>query len=135
MNYTGYGYNPEFAPQLAQAGFSGQIGQTMRSPVKTPQNGPGWLFVPSGRDAVNVSVPPGQTAWIMAQNEPVFAVRAADVTGVVTTKYFRFEEISLDAPPAVSPGNYVTREEFQAFVDSLSAAANKRSRKGGEENE
>ena len=135
MNFPGCNYSPEFAPQFAQAGFPGQIGQTTRPSVKTPQSGPGWLFVPSGRDAANVSVPPGQTAWIMAQNEPVFAVRSADVTGIVTTKYFRFEEISMDASAAPA-GNYVTREEFQAFVESLNATpAGKRIRKEGAENE
>lgn len=88
--------------------------------VQRPQNGPAWIFVPAIRDASNVSVPPGQTAWIMAQNESAFAVRAADATGVTTTRYYRFEEFDGSAPQG--GGDYVTRREFEDAIRQLMAA-------------
>lgn len=50
-----------------------------------------WIRVPNVQDVEQVTVQAGQTAWIMAQNANVFAVRMADQMGIVTTRYFRFE--------------------------------------------
>lgn len=47
--------------------------------------------MPNVQDVEQVTVQAGQTAWIMAQNANVFAVRMADQMGIVTTRYFRFE--------------------------------------------
>ena len=47
--------------------------------------------MPNVQDVEQVTVQAGQTAWIMAQNTNVFAVRIADPMGIVSTKYFRFE--------------------------------------------
>lgn len=115
----------QFAPQTSQSGFgwSQGYGYSPR-PVQRPQNGPGWIFVPMIRDAASVSVPPGQTAWIMAQNEAAFAVRTADPTGVTTTRFYRFEEFDgAAAPTPVPTAEYVTRAEFDAFVKKLMEGA------------
>ena len=50
-----------------------------------------WIRVPNVQDVEQVTVQAGQTAWIMAQNANVFAVRMADPMGIVSTKYFRFD--------------------------------------------
>ena len=47
--------------------------------------------MPNVQDVEQITVQAGQTAWIMAQNTNVFAVRMADPMGIVSTKYFRFE--------------------------------------------
>ena len=109
----------QFAPQTPQGGFSWAQGYGYPPrPVQRPQSGPGWIFVPMIKDAASVSVPPGQTAWIMAQNEAAFAVRTADPTGVTTTRFYRFEEFDGAAAPAPT-AEYVTRAEFDAFVKKL----------------
>ena len=113
----------QFAPQAAQGGFWWPQGSSYPPrPAQRAQSGPGWIFVPSVRDAASVSVPPGQTAWIMAQNEAAFAVRSADPTGVTTTKFYRFEEFDGAAAPAPA-AEYVTRAEFDAFVKKLMEGA------------
>lgn len=61
------------------------------------QNGPGWVLVPGVSDIANVSVQPGVKAWIMAQSEPVFAVKEADTTGITTTSYYKFEKYDPEA--------------------------------------
>lgn len=65
------------------------------------QSGPDWMFVPCIRDAANVTVPPGGKAWIMAQDQPQFAVKSADSLGMTTTDYYRFERFDPEAGNAV----------------------------------
>ena len=74
----GYGYNPGggYNPGYRAAG----------------QTNMEWIRVPNVADVEQVTVQAGQTAWIMAQNDSVFAVRAADNMGIVTTRYFRFAQ-------------------------------------------
>ena len=111
----------QFPSQMMQGGFFGAgAGQFTPAPMQRSQRGPDWLFVPFVKDAAGVAVPPGQTAWIMAQNEPAFAVRAADPTGVATTKFYRFEEFDPAAETAPA-SNFVTREEFDTVVKQFSA--------------
>ena len=99
--YGMYGYDPRFAPNPGlqrpnpRQGYQdpgyGQSGQ---------QTGPGWVFVPRVDDIVNVTVQPGGKAWIMAQDQPVVAVRSADQLGVTQTDYYRFEKYSPTAAKA-----------------------------------
>ena len=60
-------------------------------PMRQQSSNLEWIRVPNVQDVEQVTVQAGQTAWIMAQNTNVFAVRMADPMGIVTTKYFRFE--------------------------------------------
>ena len=94
--------------------------QTPMQPYRQQQaqmqdTGPNWLYVPTIADVQNVSVMPGGKAWIMVQNECVFAFRSADNMGVTATDYYRFERID---PSAMSrpQGDYVTRAEFEQLV-------------------
>ena len=116
----------QFAPQMQQGAFWRPAPPSYPPPsAPRPQSGPAWIFVPQIKDASAVSVPPGQTAWIMAQNEAAFAVRAADPTGVTTTKFYRFEEFDATAPAAPAE-DYVTRKEFEEFVSRLTAQKGKK---------
>lgn len=72
-------YNP-YMPQAAQ-------------PVKAPEFD--WIRVNSMDDAKNVSVPPGQKAWIMLQNDPIFVVKSANDMGLATTQAFKFEPYNM----------------------------------------
>lgn len=120
FGYPRYGnYQPMQAPMMPPMSTMPSMSTMQRA-----SSGPDWLFVPYIRDAASVSVQPGQKAWIMAQNEPVFAVRVADAAGVVSTKYYKFEETSPDAPAPA--GDYITRAEFQQFVDSLNKPKGKK---------
>lgn len=60
-------------------------------PMRQQNSNLEWIRVPNVQDVEQVTVQAGQTAWIMAQNANVFAVRMADQMGIVTTRYFRFE--------------------------------------------
>jgi hypothetical protein len=119
MNFSPSGYPPpSVVPQMQQ-------------PPQTQQSGPDWIMAPSIKQVEQVSVQPGQKAWVMVQNDAVFALRTADNMGLVTTDYYRFEKFEPEAaaPGAATP-QYVTREEFDAFVASLKPA---KGRKGDAE--
>ena len=115
--YSPYGMLPETMPQQ---GVLGQYPQNMRQPAQGQQAGPGWVTVTTVKDIANVSVQPGVKAWIMAQNDAVFAVRSADQMGVTTTEYYRFERYDPDVEARVNrTEEFVTRKEFDKLVDSL----------------
>ena len=66
-----------------------------------------------------MSVQPGGKAWIMIQNEPMFALRSADNMGLVTTDYYRFSKVDPNSISESRGEEYVTRAEFDQFVQSL----------------
>lgn len=77
-----------------------------------PQNNPApaapemdWIRVPSFDNIKDVYVQPNGKAWIMLQNEPIFAVKTADAMGLASTQAFRFE-----------PYNPETRKTDQEFA-------------------
>lgn len=84
-----------------------------------------WIQVAGLEGARNQIVQPGQTAWMMDNNSPMFYVKSVDGMGSATLKAFTFKEIpvsSLTAPqmaPAAPSGDYVTREEFNALLVKL----------------
>ena len=113
--YSPYGY----APFNNSQDFNAM--NQMYSPKPQPvQTGPDWITVATIKQAEQVNVQPGGKAWIMIQNEPVFALRTADQMGLVTTSYYRFEKIDPSAMESPST-EYVTRSEFEKFVSSLSS--------------
>lgn len=115
------GCNPYgFAPYQQQLGAWQMQNQMMQAqPAQNQQmqqnSGPDWIMASTVKQVEQISVQPGQKAWVMVQNEPVFALRAADNMGLVTTDYYRFEKISPDAMETPI-GDYVTRKEFDDFV-------------------
>lgn len=92
-----------------------------------------WIRVPNVADVDQVSVMPGQTAWVMTQNANVFAVRSADQMGITNTRYFQFSEFDprqadqqhrasieerLNRLEALVNGNESTNGHFEASADA-----------------
>lgn len=104
-----------------------QMQQPTPQAAQAPQTGPDWIQVPEIQQVEQVQVQPGAKAWVMVQNQPVFALRVADQMGLVNTSYYRFEKIDPSATTAAAPTNeeYVTRQEFQQFVESLNNTGRK----------
>lgn len=106
-----YGYDP----------YNGYVQQPMmrQRPMPGPQRDP-WTIVQTLSQVEQIAVQPGQVAWIMVQNEPVFARREADKMGLITTEYCRFERFDPKAAAAEPQAHdYVTREEFERFVAEI----------------
>lgn len=89
--------------------------------VSAPQiNAPSVLYAPTHKDFDNVAVQPGRQAIIIAQNEPYLAFKSADDMGMVQTKLYRIEPITAEQVDPVK-NDYITREEFNAFIASLTS--------------
>lgn len=97
--------------------------QISAQPVMPTQN-VNWIYVAGVDGAKNQIVQPGNTAWMMDNNFPIFYVKTVDNMGSATFKAFQFHEIPLDAPTAPQKSNdYVTREEFNALLTKLGEPA------------
>lgn len=82
--------NPWMQQPSYQQPYGGQPPQG--NPYRQQQTNMDWIRVPNLQDIDQVTVQPGQTAWVMAQNTNVFAVRSADQMGIINTRYFQFSE-------------------------------------------
>lgn len=113
--YSPYGY-PQFGQQAN--GYP----QNMYMPNNATTQAPvGMEVVPVSQiqQVEQVQVQPGQRKMVLVQNEPVIASRYADNMGLVTTEYYRLEKFIPGASATPQTGDYVTRKEFNAFVESL----------------
>lgn len=97
--------------------------QPMMQPAQPmQQNGPDWIRVSNLQQVEQVNVQPGQTAWIMVQSAPVFAVREADKVGLTTTDYYRFEKFDpTGAQPAQQQANIVSPSEIEQLMARVQA--------------
>lgn len=116
-----YGYN-SFSPQ----NYNYYSKPNYMGGIASPQaNSSPWLYVPAIKDIQSVQVQPGQKAWVMVQNDCVFALRSADNMGIVTTDFYRFEKMDKEA--ASPQDEYVTRKEWNEFLNSLKGEYNVKS--------
>lgn len=95
--------------------------QPQQSAPQGRAGGPDWVTVPNVSDIANVSIAPGVKAWIMAQNEPVFAVKEADAVGITTTSYYKFERYDPEQSRSEGQPEFVTRAEFEQLREQLTA--------------
>lgn len=99
--------------------------QGMPQRQTAPMQNVNWIQVAGLEGARNQIVQPGQTAWMMDNNSPMFYVKSVDGMGSATLKAFAFKEVPLNtltapqAAPVAPAGDYVTREEFNALLVKL----------------
>lgn len=98
-------------PWMQQPGYQPYGSQPQGNPYRPQQTNMDWIRVPNIGDIDQVTVQPGQTAWVMAQNANVFAVRSADQMGITNTRYFQFAEFD---PRAADQQKQTTMEQQQA---------------------
>lgn len=119
---NGYGYNPWQMGYMG-GGMPQRMQQQMQQPSATmpqAQASNPWAIVQTVAQVEQVAVQPGGEAWIMVQNEPVFAHRTADRMGLISTEYCRFERYDPHAA-AVNQKEveYITRDELRQELDAL----------------
>lgn len=127
--YNPYGYpipSPVYGPQMGYPSPSmPQPAPGVNMPQNAPQNGMEVVPVPTIQQVEQVGLQPGQRKLIMVQNEPIVASRSADNMGLITTEYYRLEKFVPGAVAVPQAADYITRQEFNAFVESLRASAQK----------
>lgn len=118
--YGPYGYFNFPTPQTVQ-----QMQQMQQMSPQPPQdNMPVVMQVPTIKQVEQAPVQPGGRVLVMVANEPVIAMRTADNMGITSTDYYHIERFDPDSIAPVTPNEYVTRAEFQQFVDSLKMSVN-----------
>lgn len=83
-----------------------------------------WIYVSGIDGAKNQIVQPGQTAWMMDNNEPYFYVKSVDGVGSSTFRIFQFSEVQEVSPeqstqPQIDMSKYVQRGEFDELKAQL----------------
>lgn len=128
-----------------QGGNWGQQSVPASQPAAAPSQNVNWIQVSGIDGAKNQIVQPGQTAWMMDNNQPYFYVKSVDGVGSSTFRIFQFAEIQETAPEQatqsqIDPSKYVQRDEFdqlKARLEQLTIAQKKqpvKANKGVEDN-
>lgn len=105
-----------------QVGNWGQ--QSTQSVQQSPSQNVNWIYVSGVDGAKNQIVQPGQTAWMMDNNEPYFYVKSVDGVGSSTFRIFQFAEVQdvmpeQTAQSQIDMSQYVQRGEFDALKAQL----------------
>lgn len=137
-----------YAQNQQQNSWNQQNNQTQsvqQAAQPQPVQNVNWVYVSGVDGAKNQIVQPGQTVWMMDNNEPYFYVKAVDGVGSSSLRIFQFTEVQEVAPeqpeqPQIDLSKYVQRDEFEklkAMVEQ-SASTNKKqptkTNKGAEDN-
>lgn len=130
-------YNPTFNQQMAQLDqeYAKKKAEIMQSfyvqstpQTQAPTQNVNWIYVTGVEGARNHIVQPGNTAWLMDNNEPYFYVKKVDGVGSCDFKIFRIEEVpeAVKEQPKHDMSQYVLRDEFDALKTQLDALTAKK---------
>lgn len=133
-----------FYNQAQQNNWGQQSAQASPAQSASTQN-VNWIQVSGIDGAKNQIVQPGQTAWMMDNNQPYFYVKSVDNVGSSTFRIFQFVEVQeiateQTAQPQIDLSQYVRMAEFDEFkaqLEQLTTAQKKqpvKASKGVEDN-
>lgn len=119
-NYFNTNYMP---PQLQP------IQQQPVQQTNNAQTNVSWIYVNGVQGARDHIVQPGQTAWMMDNNDPMIHVKAVDSMGTATLKSFRLIEIDpqqaqQQTAPQIDVSRFATKDEIKAVSDKLTQLEN-----------
>lgn len=101
--------------------YQDQLNQLRSAPIYPARPDPSGLnWVQGEAGAKSWIVPPGGTALLMDSESMRFYIKSTDMNGVPGMRVFEYTEITNQPKPADIPADkFVTREEFERFVQSL----------------
>lgn len=109
----------------------GNWGQQSAQPSQqqSPSHNVNWIYVSGVDGAKNQIVQPGQTAWMMDNNDPYFYVKSVDGVGSSTFRIFQFTEVQdvsgeQQVQPQIDLSGYVQRDEFEQLKNRLDQFTN-----------
>ncbi|MDE7323113.1 MAG: hypothetical protein K2N73_10390 [Lachnospiraceae bacterium] len=108
----------------AQQNSWGQQNVSTQAAAPTPSQNVNWIQVSGVDGAKNQIVQPGQTAWMMDNNQPYFYVKSVDNVGSSDFRIFQFAEVAdaaqeQAAQPQIDTSQYVQRAEFDELKAQL----------------
>lgn len=118
--------------------------QNAQAQQTVPTQNANWIRVSGIDGAKNQIVQPGQTVWMMDNNEPYFYVKSVDKIGSPEFHAFFFQEVSETEinqhnepeQPQIDLSQYVQRGEFEqlkAMIEQLTNAQEKQPIKANKE--
>ena len=125
-NYYAPFYQPNYYGNPAQ---NRQYPQQYQQPVAQPQqSGNGLIWVQGEAGAKSYLVAPGNTVMLMDSESERFYIKSADASGMpLPLRVFAYQELTQQGvqSPMVAeqtnPNNFITREEFEQRIASLTA--------------
>lgn len=126
----GFPYPQPPVPNYFNTNYMPQMNQMQ--PVQQTNNAQtnvSWIYVNGVQGARDHIVQPGQTAWMMDNNDPMIHVKAVDSMGTATLKSFRLIEIDpqqaqQQTEPQIDVSRFATKDEIKAVSDKLTQLEN-----------
>lgn len=126
----GFPYPQPPVPNYFNTNYMPQMNQMQ--PVQQTNNAQtnvSWIYVNGVQGARDHIVQPGQTAWMMDNNDPMIHVKAVDSMGTATLKSFRLIEIDpqqaqQQTTPQIDVSQFATKDEIKAVSDKLTQLEN-----------
>ena len=126
----GFPYPQPPVPNYFNTNYMPQMNQMQ--PVQQTNNAQtnvSWIYVNGVQGARDHIVQPGQTAWMMDNNDPLIHVKAVDSMGTATLKSFRLIEIDpqqaqQQTAPQIDVSRFATKDEIKAVSDKLTQLEN-----------
>ncbi len=126
----GFPYPQPPVPNYFNTNYMPQMNQMQ--PVQQTNNAQtnvSWIYVNGVQGARDHIVQPGQTAWMMDNNDPMIHVKAVDSMGTATLKSFRLIEIDpqqaqQQTAPQIDVSRFATKDEIKAVSDKLTQLEN-----------
>lgn len=130
-----------YAQNQQQNNWNHQNTQTQQTQTQPqPVQNVNWVYVSGVDGAKNQIVQPGQTVWMMDNNEPYFYVKAVDGVGSSSLRIFQFAEVQETAPEQpeqkIDLSQYVQRDEFEklkTMVEQSTSTSKKQPAKANKE--
>ncbi len=125
-NYYAPFYQPNYYGNPTQ---NRQYPQQYQQPVVQPQqSGNGLIWVQGEAGAKSYLVAPGNTVMLMDSESERFYIKSADASGMpLPLRVFAYQELTqqgVQSPMTAeqaNPNNFITREEFEQRIASLTA--------------
>ena len=119
-----YGYPYQMQQPVMPSYFNTNYAPPMPQMQQTPAANVTWIYVNGWDGARNQIVQPGQTAWMMDNNDPMIHVKAVDSMGTATLKSFRLIEVDpqqaqQQPAPQIDVSQFATKDEIKAVSDKL----------------
>lgn len=115
--YGGWQQNPYSMPLIGgygQSQYQQQMpGQAAQMSAQTP-----FTMVPTIADVDKVVAQPGETKWIMVQNDPVLAVKTANAMGYASSEYYRLTRFDPAASQQVDGIQYLTEAQADQKIQA-----------------
>lgn len=117
-------------PQISGWGQQNtQTAQPAQPQTQTQNQNVNWVYVSGVDGAKNQIVQPGQTAWMMDNNDPYFYVKSVDGVGSSTFRIFQFTEVQdvsgeQQVQPQIDMSGYVQRDEFEQLKNRIEQFTN-----------